>query len=137
MQVKYSIIIFSCHHNINNNNNNNNAEYLLQRPFIHAIADTQSRSRLTALPALFLFVSDKRQAEYRPNHDIIRFEFCRSQFCQVEETGVLRGNHRSTVRKLLRKLIQLWSRVPTATGIEPRTTVLKDRESILSATAPQ
>ena len=39
----------------NDNNNNNNIENLLQRPLIHAIADTQRRTQLTALPALFFF----------------------------------------------------------------------------------
>ena len=41
--------------NNNYNNNNKNAENFLKRPFIHAIADNQRRSRLTAQPALFFF----------------------------------------------------------------------------------
>ena len=68
------------HNNNNNNNNNNNSRNLLQRFFIHAIADTQRRSRLTLPPALFFSVIEGRLIT-DPNHDIIRFEFCPSQFC--------------------------------------------------------
>ena len=35
--------------------NNNNAENLLLRPFVHAIAETQRRSRLTAQPSSPVF----------------------------------------------------------------------------------
>ena len=79
---------------------------MLQRPFIHAISDTQRRFQLTALPTLFFSVIEGRLV-IGPNHNNTRFEFCPLQFFQVEETGIPRGNHRSTVRKLLRKLIQL------------------------------
>ena len=58
----------------NNNNNNKNAANLLQRPFIHVIAESQRRFRLTALPALFFFSVIEGRLITGPNYDIIGFK---------------------------------------------------------------